>query len=80
MYAMLEGEKPPSREIHLRHCLDFIRLAIECTADDTLLSTKHMDGSLRPCRSWAKMDEWADEHKSCWKKEHDVWAKKASCT
>ncbi|OAL48594.1 hypothetical protein IQ07DRAFT_632913 [Pyrenochaeta sp. DS3sAY3a] len=79
LYALLDGEKAPEREIHLRHCLDFLRLAIECTADDTPLSAAHMDGSLRPCRSWSKMDEWADEHQSCWRKERDVWVRKKVC-
>ncbi|KAH7338505.1 hypothetical protein BKA66DRAFT_435271, partial [Pyrenochaeta sp. MPI-SDFR-AT-0127] len=80
LYTMLRGEEAPPRELHWRHCLDFLRQEIECRADDTPLSTKHMDGSLRLCSSWAKMDEWAAEHESCWKKDNNVWVKKKLCS
>ncbi|KAF2740754.1 hypothetical protein EJ04DRAFT_164736 [Polyplosphaeria fusca] len=77
MYAMLRGEHPPHPESHWRHCFNLIRQAIQCHADDTPLS--HLEASLRPCQSWAKMDQWLAAHDTCWRGDNGQWARKKSC-
>lgn len=49
---------------HITHCLDAVRDAIICSADDTPHYTsfpdqKDLPTQTRMCRSWAKLSEWA---------------------
>ncbi|KAL9089586.1 MAG: hypothetical protein Q9159_002464 [Coniocarpon cinnabarinum] len=56
---------------HLVHCMDHLLQNILCEADDTPLYTipKHNSstglGQKRQCRSWSKLQAWAESQSSC---------------
>ncbi|GAM91514.1 hypothetical protein ANO11243_095660 [Dothideomycetidae sp. 11243] len=64
---------------HVMHCLNALRDAIMCSADDTPLDFGHSqaDGnssrlilglsSVRYCRDWSMLLAWADSHSACYK-------------
>ncbi|KAH7108673.1 hypothetical protein B0J11DRAFT_500151 [Dendryphion nanum] len=70
--AIITGRYGNDEEItltHVLHCLDGLRQATICLADDTpmpaLVSHHVGDGQMRRCRSWEKMSAWAtrlDQH------------------
>ncbi|KUJ19152.1 uncharacterized protein LY89DRAFT_612685, partial [Mollisia scopiformis] len=57
---------------HVLHCADAIRQDILCNADDTprySTESKRPEsgvGQMRMCRSWDKLDEWAEKYNSCY--------------
>lgn len=57
---------------HLVHCMDHILQNILCDADDTPMYTTHTrkkDAGFhqsRMCRSWDKLDRWAETQTSCY--------------
>ncbi|ORY10110.1 hypothetical protein BCR34DRAFT_464401, partial [Clohesyomyces aquaticus] len=50
---------------HAVHCLDSLRQAVMCRADDTLLATRDGnvfgDGQERVCRDWEGLRGWVEE-------------------
>lgn len=59
---------------HILHCLDNLRVDLECSADDTPRyippgatesTAKTGVGQVRKCRDWSKMKAWAKEHGAC---------------
>lgn len=68
-------ELPQSRGwSHVTHCLHVLRDDIICNADDLPRYTGgHQPsmssglGQARMCRSWKKLEAWADKHNACFK-------------
>ena len=59
---------------HILHCLDNIRLDLECSADDTprmvpqgstAKTAKLGIGQLRQCRNWNQLASWTEQHSAC---------------
>jgi len=52
---------------HMIHCVDSIRQALMCSADDTLLysndSQTYGDGQLHVCRDWRALVKWTEDNK-----------------
>ncbi|KAL3463242.1 hypothetical protein BJX64DRAFT_257381 [Aspergillus heterothallicus] len=68
-------EKDHDRLVHINHCYDALRQAIQCRADDTPLyipyrSKRTGDGQLRRCRDWEALTAWARRHSACWPTGH----------
>ena len=63
---------------HILHCLNVLRESVMCNADDTPLYTGRLHkeahatlpkagiGSIKMCRSWAKLQAFARDHSACW--------------
>ncbi|KAI1113337.1 hypothetical protein F5Y14DRAFT_212115 [Nemania sp. NC0429] len=57
--------------IHLVHCMDHLMQNIICEADDTPFYTSTTanittgQGQTRMCRSWDRLNEWAEENTAC---------------
>lgn len=61
---------PPNAELekHTRHCAEYLRQSVMCTADNTL-ERNYMGvlgafeaNNTHVCRDWDKLMEWADEN------------------
>ncbi|KAK5997696.1 hypothetical protein PT974_00051 [Cladobotryum mycophilum] len=64
---------------HVMHCLNVLRETVMCNADDEPLYTGALHaqlgaaqpragiGSVRKCRDWNKLQDWARERSACWK-------------
>lgn len=61
---------------HVLHCLDNLRVDIQCSADDTPRfipptttesTAKTGVGQIRQCRDWSKLNSWAKKHDACFK-------------
>lgn len=58
---------------HITHCLDQLRMDIMCNADDIPRWTSNDDtpesgiGQHRQCRSWERLESWAEEHTACYR-------------
>ena len=60
--------------VHINHCLDALRQDIICHADDTPRYTTADTlpisglGQQRQCRDWKRLQAWASERGSCYRK------------
>lgn len=61
---------------HILHCLDNLRVDLQCSADDTPRyippdatesTVKTGVGQIRKCRDWSKLNAWAKQHSACFK-------------
>ncbi|KAL3481675.1 hypothetical protein BJX99DRAFT_253203 [Aspergillus californicus] len=73
--ALMDGEDVDDKLVHIHHCFDALRQAIQCRADDTPLyipyrSKKTGDGQLRRCRDWNALGAWARGLTACWPTGH----------
>lgn len=70
------GGSVDDRLVHINHCYDALRQAIQCAADDTPLYAPEWpsrltgDGQLRLCRNWAALTRYAEERTACWPTGH----------
>jgi len=71
--ALMEfkSDKPQTYDFpHIMHCVDDQRIETMCHADDTprfMTSLKEVgDGQHRQCRSWEKLESFAQEHTACY--------------
>ncbi len=72
---MTEGNFKNDTFYHVNHCLDTLRQAITCRADDQPLAfpgptilTGH--NQLVQCRNWDALTDWANEHTACYPTLH----------
>ncbi|MCJ1434308.1 hypothetical protein MMC27_003675 [Xylographa pallens] len=73
LYHYHEGATQTVEWMHMVHCVDSLRQALMCSADDTLLYTngngtvgvsqKFGDGQLRVCRDWEALRTWTEGHR-----------------
>lgn len=66
---------------HAMHCLNELRESVMCNADDTPLYTGRLNanvhadevvngrGTMRMCRNWDALMEWADARSACYLSE-----------
>lgn len=58
---------------HVLHCIDALRQDVPCYADDELRYTGSQPvghsgtGQFRQCRSWSKLDAWAQQNTACYR-------------
>ncbi|KAI9815252.1 MAG: hypothetical protein M1827_002732 [Pycnora praestabilis] len=58
---------------HILHCLDALRQDVICYADDTPRYTgfqpsgRSGTGQIRQCKSWRRLEAWAQQHSACWR-------------
>ncbi|TAQ84694.1 hypothetical protein B7494_g6983 [Chlorociboria aeruginascens] len=64
---------------HTLHCLNILREAIVCDADDTPRYTGRLNdqaeeehptsgvGQVRTCKDWSKLVDWANKNSACFK-------------
>ena len=68
-----QGVPQSRRWEHVIHCLDELRQEVICNADDTpRWSTADNSpgtgmGQIRYCRSWEKLEEWAEQYNACYR-------------
>ncbi|KAF7906113.1 hypothetical protein EAF00_000392 [Botryotinia globosa] len=73
--SLQAGKSVDKNLIHINHCYDTLRQAIQCRADDTPLYTPYKsrltgDGQFRLCRDWGALTIWAQDHSACWPTGH----------
>ncbi|KAI1371397.1 hypothetical protein F4677DRAFT_435951 [Hypoxylon crocopeplum] len=66
LYHLKDGMPLGVPFAHATHCLDSLRQAAMCHADDTLLYTEdshtYGDGQARVCKDWDALAHWTREH------------------
>ncbi|KAI9833741.1 MAG: hypothetical protein M1819_003474 [Sarea resinae] len=64
-------EEDPMPDYHLAHCLDILRLSIQCHADLSLMPLRWVEGypfpwpifqTTRQCRNWDNIMSWTKKH------------------
>ncbi|PYI24318.1 hypothetical protein BO99DRAFT_427966 [Aspergillus violaceofuscus CBS 115571] len=70
-----QSDTDGERLVHINHCYDALRQAIQCRADDTPLyipnrSKRTGDGQLRRCRDWNALTVSAERYSACWPTGH----------
>lgn len=72
---LLAGKSVDHKAVHINHCYDALRQAIQCRADDTPIYIPYRsrltgDGQYRRCRDWDALEAWAQKHTACWPTGH----------
>ncbi|KAK4502426.1 hypothetical protein PRZ48_005851 [Zasmidium cellare] len=66
LFEFADGKTQTYPLAHPTHCLDALRQAVMCRADDTPLYTfgdlTSGDGQWRQCRDWNALSQWAADH------------------
>ena len=66
------GKRPDDKAVkHVHHCLDTLRQAITCRADDTPMYIPHDVhstgvGQVFQCRDWGRLERWVKDRTVCY--------------